>query len=123
MSTSVTIAGKKTADELRQLYRENDFVVQAPVQEGFGKVPIEGFFHGLIPILSDVALAKTITADNRGFIFSLKEEHSLAALLKNLQHQQADLPAMILNGRAFASFQTLEAWSAEYAATIHTWIV
>lgn len=122
LSTSVTIAGKKTADELRQLYRENDFVVQAPVQEGFGKVPIEGFFHGLIPILSDVALAKTMTADNRGFIFSLKEEHSLVELLQNLQYQQTTLPAMILNGRAFAATQTLEAWASEYAATIHAWV-
>ncbi len=118
LTASVSIAGKKTADELRQLYRENDFVLQAPVQEGFGKVPIEGFFHGLIPILSDVALARAITSNNRGFIFSIQEEHSLVELLQNLLLQQADFPAMILNGREFAISQTLEAWSAEYASTI-----
>jgi hypothetical protein len=63
-----------------------------------------------------------MTADNRGFIFSLKEEHSLVELLQNLQYQQTTLPAMILNGRAFAATQTLEAWASEYAATIHAWV-
>jgi len=44
LQNQIYLAGKKTSEELRLLYREHDFVVQAPIQEGFGKVPIEGFF-------------------------------------------------------------------------------
>ena len=118
LNTSIIIAGKKTTSELIKLYREHDFIIQAPIREGFGKVPIEGFFHGLVPILSDVGLAKAIAEDNRGFTFSLRNQKSLSDLLENLSNKSALLPYMILNGRAFAASQTLEAWAAEYASVI-----
>lgn len=121
LNECITIAGKKTADELRQLYRQHDFIIQAPIQEGFGKVPIEGFFHGLIPVLSDVALAKSITAENRGFTFSLRKEELLIELLQNILQNKYPLSDMILAGRAFAASQTLEAWSAGYVNEIHKW--
>ena len=57
----VRLEGKKTDGELRALYRQSDFLIQAPRVEGFGKVPVEGFFHGVVPLLSNVALAAEMT--------------------------------------------------------------
>ena len=118
----VTLAGKKTAEELRQLYREHDFVVQAPLSEGFGKVPIEGFFHGVIPVINQISLAEHITGNGeRGFLFDGTDPQNLATTITNIQSQIKSLPAMIEKGRTFAQQQTLEAWAGEYYNTVSTY--
>lgn len=114
---SVTITGGLNYQQLRQVYRQNDFVVQAAISEGFGKVPIEGFFHGLVPILNQSALAPYMTDNGkRGFLFNAAQEESLFAIL---EHIYSTLPAkllqaMIEGGRIFAQTQTLENWAAGY---------
>jgi glycosyltransferase involved in cell wall biosynthesis len=111
----ITLVGKKNDLELRELYRNNDFVVQAPLSEGFGKVPVEGFFHGLVPVISNTVMAKFMTGDEeRGFVFDASNEHSLANTLLRIREQQYLLPQIIERGRAFAKSQTLEAWASEY---------
>lgn len=119
LETQVELVGKKNHVELRALYRQHDFVVQAPLSEGFGKVPIEGFFHGVIPVINNLAMAKHMTGDEeRGFLFDAADPRNLATTLMGLPSKAARLAAMVANGRAFAKSQTLEAWAAGYYNTI-----
>ncbi len=119
LSSEITFAGKMNFQELRQLYRQNDFVVQAPLAEGFGKVPIEGFFHGVIPIINKIGLAKQMTGDGeRGFLFDGKDSNNLAQIIMGVVDKKAVLPAMIRSGRHFAQSQTLDAWADNYYKTV-----
>jgi glycosyltransferase involved in cell wall biosynthesis len=113
------LAGKKNYTELQALYRQHDFVLQAPLKEGFGKVPVEGFFHGLIPIISNTSMAGHITANGeRGFLFNASNEGDLAKTLLSIREKKEVLPVMVEKGRAFAKSQTLEAWAEEYYKTV-----
>jgi glycosyltransferase involved in cell wall biosynthesis len=118
----VKLRGSLHANELRKLYRENDFVVQSPISEGYGKVPIEGYFHGLIPILSSASiLANYITNGNRrGFTFDLSDEMSLFHVLKQcyLDLTNEKRIEMIADGRAFVKSLTTDEWASEYAREI-----
>ncbi len=117
LEKEVTMTGNIDFNTLRGFYRDNDFVVQSPLSEGFGKVPVEGFFHGVIPILNNISLAAYMTGnkEERGFLFDAAKENALLEILQQLyegkyEHQLAD---MIKQGRIFAKEQTLENWSAE----------
>ncbi|HEX8334601.1 MAG TPA: glycosyltransferase [Segetibacter sp.] len=119
LGENVTLAGKKNHVELRRLYREHDFVVQAPLSEGFGKVPIEGLFHGVVPVINNISLAKHITGNGeRGFLFDAKDAQNLADTIKNINKKITELPAVITKGREFAKSQTLEAWAEYYYKTV-----
>ena len=120
LNSQIIIAGKKTAVELRELYRQNDVVVQAPIHEGFGKVPIEGYFHGLISVLSNVELAKVMVANGeRGYVFAQNNVRDLFDVLKNVSQNQNGLAKQIEAGRAYAKSQTLEAWAKDYATVVN----
>lgn len=122
LHNNIFITGKKTAIELRALYRQADFLVQAPLAEGFGKVPAEGFFHGVIPLLNDVSLAKEMTGDReRGFLFSAASPDNLAVILKTVLKDKKLLTCMIKNGREYARKFTLENWSMEFINKIETY--
>ncbi len=113
------MAGKKTFTELRSLYRQSDFVVQAPLFEGFGKVPVEGFFHGCIPVINNISMAKHMTGEEeRGFVFDGTKPESLVQKLKEIKSKMHLLPAIIINGREFAKSHTLEAWANNYYQTV-----
>ncbi|MDE3236905.1 MAG: glycosyltransferase family 4 protein [Bacteroidota bacterium] len=118
LGQNILLVGKKTADELRILYREHDLVVQAPLKEGFGKVPIEGFFHGLIPVLSDLPIARMmVQGGKRGFIFNGGDVLALVETLTEVIHYHG-LAGIIENGRNYARTQTLEAWAGSYVQTV-----
>ncbi|MGI8952791.1 MAG: glycosyltransferase [Chitinophagaceae bacterium] len=120
LTNQVFLIGKKTHIELRALYRKADFLVQAPLAEGFGKVPVEGFFHGVIPLLNNVGLAKEMTGNNeRGFLFYANNKINLVQLIKQINAQKNLLPQMITNGRIFSRSQTLENWANDYAEIIN----
>ncbi len=117
LQQNVTITGGLNYSQLRSLYRQNDFVVQAAISEGFGKVPVEGFFHGLLPVLHQSALAPYMTGrGERGFLFNAIEANSLFNMLKEINTTiSAKLLAdMIYKGRIFAKTQTLENWAEGY---------
>ncbi len=119
LSQEVQIVGKKNSDELRDLYRKSDFVVQAPLSEGFGKVPIEGFFHGVIPVINNIAMAKQMTGNQeRGFLFDAHDPNDLSEMLMQLPGKRRQLSVMIENGRKYAITQTLENWADEYYAAV-----
>lgn len=119
LQNEVKLAGKKNYAELRELYRRHDFVVQAPFSEGFGKVPVEGFFHGVVPVINNISLARFMTGnEERGFLFDASDEKNLATTLLKIKSKIDKLPKMITNGRQLAQKQTLDAWAKEYYETV-----
>lgn len=103
--------GYTPAPQVREFYRQADFVVQAPRAEGFGKVPVEAFFHGVIPLLSDVNLSQQLVGQgSRGRCFPLDDLDFLRQELLTLSHQPITMAEMIPQGRAYAATQTLESW-------------
>jgi len=120
LQNCVEICGKKNYTQLRQLYRQSDFLIQATLVEGFGKVPIEGFFHGVLPLLNKVALAGEMTANGqRGFVFSATATENLVKLIKQVTGMQAGLEPLILNGRSYAKTHTLESWAQTFIEKIN----
>lgn len=96
---------------VRKFYRQSDFVIQAPYSEGFGKVPIEAFFHGVIPILSDVDMSSQITGMGaRGFCFPQGDTLAIVHCITNLIKNPVSMAHMIEAGRQYALGLTLEAW-------------
>lgn len=115
----ITFAGRKTYEQLRDIYRKSNFVVQSPLAEGFGKVPVEGFFHGVIPIISNITLASYMTGNGkRGFTFTATNPNHLVSIFEKILTDPAPIASMIINGRLFAKTQTLEAWAENYYQTI-----
>ncbi len=115
----ITMVGKKDHVALRDLYRNHDFIVQAPLKEGFGKVPIEGCFHGLIPIINNISMAASITSNGaHGFLFDACKSNDLVNTLSALPSKIEQLPTMIYKGRAYAKGHTLEAWASDYYNTV-----
>jgi glycosyltransferase involved in cell wall biosynthesis len=119
LGAEVSLAGKKNSGELRRLYRENDFVVQAPLAEGFGKVPIEGLFHGVIPVINNITMANYMTGNGeRGFLFDATDPQNLVDVLQQVREKASELSSVITKGREFAKTLTLEAWAENYYNTI-----
>lgn len=119
LDEEIKLVGKKKYAELRELYRQHDFVVQAPFSEGFGKVPVEGFFHGVIPVINNISMAGFMTGNGeRGFLFDATNEKNLAETLIRISRNIEKLPEMIVKGRQFAKGQTLEQWAKEYYQTV-----
>jgi len=44
LQDKVCMSGHLDYLSLKKLYRQADFLVQAPIAEGYGKAPVEGFF-------------------------------------------------------------------------------
>jgi len=117
LQVEIKLVGKKDGSELRELYRQHDFAVQAPFSEGFGKVPVEAFFHGVIPVINNISMAGFMTGqEERGFLFDASNEKNLADTLIRIKTNQ--LPRMIAQGRSFAKGHTLEGWAGDYYKTV-----
>jgi glycosyltransferase involved in cell wall biosynthesis len=112
LQEDVLFLGNIKQEQLREYYRKADLIIQAPIHEGFGKVPIEGFFHGVVPLLSDVNLSKNIVGDKeRGRVFNSLDE--LIGHINSLMHNHSEMVELIKNGREYARENTLEAWVKE----------
>ena len=109
----VVLHGSTSQAEVRRWYRDADFVIQPTRSEGFGKVPIEAFFHGVIPIMSDVNLHPQFAGsgdDARGRCFPTEDHVACAEQVADLASRPAEMMRMIANGRTYARRYTLEAW-------------
>jgi glycosyltransferase involved in cell wall biosynthesis len=109
----VVLHGSTSQVDVRRWYRKADFVIQPTRSEGFGKVPIEAFFHGVIPIMSDVNLHPQFAgagADARGRCFPTEDPVAAAEQVADLASRPAEISRMIANGRNYARRFTLEAW-------------
>ena len=122
LGSEVILTGKLNAEDLRELYRHHDFAVQAPLFEGFGKVPVEAFFHGVVPIINNISLAKTIVGnEERGFLFDATNENNLVEVIDKISNNIKLLPDMIKLGRTYAKNHTLNAWAEEYFKTVNAY--
>ncbi|MBP7997647.1 MAG: glycosyltransferase family 4 protein [Chloroflexi bacterium] len=111
LRSQVHFNGYTSYEDVRQFYRQTDFVVQATRSEAFGKVPIEAFFHGAIPILSDVDLSSQFIGNSeRGRCFPLEDISSIANHVNELSQNPQEMIRLIRNGRLYAHELTLEAW-------------
>jgi len=120
LNCCISITGKKTYKELRELYRGSNFLVQPTLVEGFGKAPVEAMFHGVIPVLSKVPMADEMTGNGRrGYVFSVNDIKSLESLIYKIMGEENKFFSMIENGREYAKEQTLENWAKDYVQTIN----
>ena len=117
----VTLTGKKTYPQLRELYRQSDFLVQAVLVEPFGKTPVEALFHGVIPVLNVVAMSDEMTGGgSRGYSFTAEDTGNLEQLIYKILNEQQKFAAMIEDGRQYVKAQTLEKWALDYYNTINS---
>ncbi len=115
LSAKVFLTGMLDEGQMKSLYRSADFVLQASLVEGYGKVPVEGFFYGAVPILHEVSLASEITGNGlRGWLFDACKAESLTLLLKDICSKPADIIPKAAEGRAYALRHTMEAWVMSY---------
>ncbi len=111
----ITFTGKLNYNDVRNIYRKVNFVVQAPTVEGFGKVPIEGYFHGALPIINNISMSGYITQKNTlGYLFSVNQKDALLNVLKEVATQPNEVIQRIQQSRLFVQQFTLEAWAAQY---------
>jgi glycosyltransferase involved in cell wall biosynthesis len=119
----VVLHGSTSPADVRRWYREADFVIQPTRSEGFGKVPIEAFFHGVIPIMSDVNLHPQFAGsgdDARGRCFPTEDPDACAAHVADLASRPGEMMRMIANGREYARQFTLEAWQVHVRDMLQT---
>ena len=123
LESIVIFEGYKSKAELDILYQESNFLIHTPKIEGYGKTIQEGFFNGLIPILSDFPYAKFFTGDKneRGWII---EEESL---LNNdffeeiyfIINNSLQWTTMVNSGFEFTSNLTIDRWVDSYINKIN----
>jgi glycosyltransferase involved in cell wall biosynthesis len=107
----VMFHGNVSQSAVREFYRQAMFVIQPSYSEGFSKVPVEAFFHGAIPILSNVSTNPQIVGHgSRGRCFSPEDAKSISNHVRDLSSRPADMIRLIHNGREYAQSLTLEAW-------------
>lgn len=119
----VVLHGSTSHSDVRRWYREADFVIQPTRAEGFGKVPIEAFFHGVIPIMSDVNLHPQFAGagdDARGRCFPSEDPVAAAEHVADLASRPSEMMRLITNGRDYARRLTLEAWQVHVRDMLET---
>jgi glycosyltransferase involved in cell wall biosynthesis len=123
LTDKIFLTGKMTDVDLRNIYRKVNFLIQTPLSEGFGKVPIEGFFHGVIPFLNNTEMASEMIGDNseRGYLFKLDEPENLAEFILKAISEKKDWVLKISNGREYACIQTLEHWANIFSQKIENY--
>lgn len=109
----IFITGRQNYAALKDLYRRADFLIHASLVEGYVKVPVEGFFYGVVPIINRIAIAGEMIGNNeRGYIFSAQNKWELAELVASLL--QTDVSSTIARGRQYAKEKTMEAWASQW---------
>ena len=115
LQDNITITGKLVFSDVRAIYQKTNFVVQAPLMEGFGKVPLEGYFHGTIPIVNNITMAGDITKNNTlGYLFDVNTSTSLFNVLISIYKNPHQILNRISEARVFVKQFTLENWALEY---------
>ncbi len=119
----VTLTGQIQQDELRNLYRKADFVIQPPLWEGYGKVPIEGIFHAVVPILSHVNLHPYFAGiqEERGGLFHYDHPQNLVNVLMKFAGNKELWRSAVVAGRKFAASFTMEEWKNSILSTLESY--
>ncbi len=120
LANKIIMSGNKDYDELKNAYREADFLVHPSLAEGYVKVPVEGFFCGVIPLINNISIAGEITGvrEERGFLFSAEDKASLVQLIKETIRPDARLADKIEEGRKYSFTKTMEAWEEQFLTKV-----
>jgi glycosyltransferase involved in cell wall biosynthesis len=120
LQEQVEIVGKKNTEQLKNLYRWADIIVQAPIHEGFGKVPLEAMFFGAVPVISKTDMSDFFIEQNkRGYIFDQDDDDSLLAILNKIAEEPSILKEKMIAGREFVKNYTLESWASHYLSNLY----
>ncbi len=115
LNGSAFLTGYLSEEELKDYYRQADFIVHASKTEGFVKSPRESMMFGVIPIVNSFNLSEEITGfGSRGFVFNVNNPDALYNLVLNFYKQPFGLPHLIKLAREYSKKITLEAFSEEY---------
>ena len=116
LQKNVLIIGRVSFDHLQTYYEKAKFILQTPLYEGYGKVPIEGMVNGCIPLIKDVGVSKKIIEKSRtGILLSNDLAMNVDKIISLLNDSKTNRK-MILNGRSYSKKLTIELW----AKSIHT---
>ncbi len=114
LTNKIYLTGKLRTTELRNLFRQSDFLIQASLLEGYGKVPVEGYFHGVVPFLNHTTMSNEILGNGQyGFEFEAKDPAKFAEFLLEKIQEHTLLAEKIIAGRKYCKTLTLEKWSSE----------
>lgn len=123
LTAFVNLPGHVSINELKNLYSNADFVIQLPLAEGFGKVPIEGFFYGLIPFLSDTAMSGVFVGgqQERGFLIKTDNASYIADIIMNAWTDRNLLTDKMTAGRNYAKEFTVDLWASSVINVLKKW--
>ncbi len=99
--------------QLQSYYRRADFVIQPSIIEGYGKVPVEGMFHGAVPLLSSVSMHPYFVGSHelRGTLIDLSRPQHILEVLNSYVSNPSRWISAIEQGRTFSQSFTLESWT------------
>jgi glycosyltransferase involved in cell wall biosynthesis len=119
----IIFEGYKSKAELDLIYHESHFLIHTPTIEGYGKTIQEGFFNGLIPILTNFPYAKFFVGDDneRGWIIDNESltRNDFFYELFTIINNPLEWTAMVNNGFEFASTLTIDTWVEGYLREIN----
>lgn len=90
VSDNVHFLGRKTHEELKQLYYRSEYYLQLSVFEGFGCSLAEAMLCGCIPIGSNVNAIPEIIGDT-GYLLQQRDVESLKKLMLDLINKEYDI--------------------------------
>lgn len=115
---NIKIIGSLPFIELQNYYRKADFIIQTPLFEGYGKVPIEGMMHGCIPLITNVGISEQIIANSgSGMVLSRNNDDNVKKVISLIKNQKK-IKKMLINGRDFSKKHLIEFWAKDILFTL-----
>ena len=110
---SVTLAGRRSAQEMPEIYRRHDMFVSASSQEGMSNAMLEAMASGLPIVTTRCEGLEELIADN-GVIVERSEADAIASAVKTLATDPAHLARMAAAASARAARFTWAAVAEQY---------
>lgn len=114
VANDVTLAGRRDADEMPQIYREHDVFVSASMQEGMSNAMLEAMASGLPIVTTQCEGVRELVADN-GVVIDEPDPDRLAQAVRELALDRAVLRSMSIAARRRAERFT---WSGAACAYV-----
>ena len=107
LQKNVIMIGQISFDHLQNYYEKAKFILQTPLYEGYGKVPIEGMVNGCIPLISNVGVSKKIIEKSKTGILLSNNLSTNVDKIITLLNDPKRIRKMILNGRNYSKSSQL----------------
>ena len=69
LNKNVILLGRISFGDLQYYFNKTKFILQTPLYEGYGKVPIEGMVSGCVPLITKVGVSETIIRQSDILVF------------------------------------------------------